>query len=240
MGLGSHNDRGIVVIEPRGELLTAENVREPLSIRDFMDSLRGGGIETGGQRRSDRASGRPSPQRWIGLSLSLNERSRQPTGSATRSTVPRHSDADCRGRFRRCVWCALQRNCNYWRIDAVHHSRRSTVSADRNQSGDARKVPEDEARRLFLRATEIESAQSAGLSLAELREVAVEAGIAPNAFEQAVVELAAVPPIADPGQLTHVGKARSRMLTALLQSAQTIGLVLVTLLVVMIMVDWLG
>jgi uncharacterized protein YaiI (UPF0178 family) len=36
-------DRGILVIDPRGELLTAENVRERLSIRDFMESLRGGG-----------------------------------------------------------------------------------------------------------------------------------------------------------------------------------------------------
>ncbi len=40
--------KGVVVIDPRGELLHAENVRERLSIRDFMDSLRGSGVETGG------------------------------------------------------------------------------------------------------------------------------------------------------------------------------------------------
>jgi uncharacterized protein YaiI (UPF0178 family) len=41
-------EKGVVVIDPRGELLNAENVRERLSIRDFMDSLRGSGVETGG------------------------------------------------------------------------------------------------------------------------------------------------------------------------------------------------
>lgn len=41
-------DKGIVVIDPRGECLTADNVRERLSIRDFMESLRGGGVDTGG------------------------------------------------------------------------------------------------------------------------------------------------------------------------------------------------
>lgn len=41
-------DKGVVVIDPRGELLDAENVRERLSIRDFMESLRGAGAVTGG------------------------------------------------------------------------------------------------------------------------------------------------------------------------------------------------
>jgi uncharacterized protein YaiI (UPF0178 family) len=40
--------RDIVVLDPRGELLDADNVRERLSIRDFMESLRGAGVETGG------------------------------------------------------------------------------------------------------------------------------------------------------------------------------------------------
>jgi uncharacterized protein len=41
-------DKNIVVVDPRGELFTADNVRERLSIRDFMESLRGSGVETGG------------------------------------------------------------------------------------------------------------------------------------------------------------------------------------------------
>ena len=40
--------RGIVVIDPRGELYTAESIGERLSVRNFMDGLRGAGVETGG------------------------------------------------------------------------------------------------------------------------------------------------------------------------------------------------
>jgi uncharacterized protein YaiI (UPF0178 family) len=40
--------RGIVVIDPRGEEYTAESIGERLSVRDFMDALRGSGVETGG------------------------------------------------------------------------------------------------------------------------------------------------------------------------------------------------
>jgi uncharacterized protein len=43
-------DGGVRVLDPRGELYSAENVRERLSIRDFMDSLRGSGVETGGSK----------------------------------------------------------------------------------------------------------------------------------------------------------------------------------------------
>ena len=41
-------EKGVIVIDPRGEVMNAENVRERLSIRDFMESLRGSGVETGG------------------------------------------------------------------------------------------------------------------------------------------------------------------------------------------------
>ncbi|HUF50892.1 MAG TPA: YaiI/YqxD family protein [Longimicrobiales bacterium] len=41
-------EKGVVVLDPRGERYTEENVRERLSVRDFMDSLRGAGVETGG------------------------------------------------------------------------------------------------------------------------------------------------------------------------------------------------
>jgi uncharacterized protein len=40
----------LVVLDPRGERYTEENVRERLSVRDFMESLRGAGVETGGAR----------------------------------------------------------------------------------------------------------------------------------------------------------------------------------------------
>jgi len=35
-------------LNPRGELYTVENVRERLNMRDFMDTLRAGGVQTGG------------------------------------------------------------------------------------------------------------------------------------------------------------------------------------------------
>ncbi|MGH1461319.1 MAG: YaiI/YqxD family protein [Neptuniibacter sp.] len=35
-------------LHPRGELYTKENIRQRLSMRDFMDTLRSSGIDTGG------------------------------------------------------------------------------------------------------------------------------------------------------------------------------------------------
>ena len=40
--------KGVVVIDPRGEEYTAESIGERLSVRNFMDGLRGAGVETGG------------------------------------------------------------------------------------------------------------------------------------------------------------------------------------------------
>ena len=40
--------KGIVVIDPRGEEYTAESIGERLSVRNYMDGLRGAGVETGG------------------------------------------------------------------------------------------------------------------------------------------------------------------------------------------------
>ena len=42
VGKGGH------ALDPRGELYTADNIGARLNIRDFMDSLRTGGVETGG------------------------------------------------------------------------------------------------------------------------------------------------------------------------------------------------
>jgi len=41
-------EKGGHALNPRGELYTAENIKARLNIRDFMDSLRGSGINTGG------------------------------------------------------------------------------------------------------------------------------------------------------------------------------------------------
>lgn len=41
-------DKGVTAIDPRGELYTSENVRQQLSLRDFMTDLRAAGVQTGG------------------------------------------------------------------------------------------------------------------------------------------------------------------------------------------------
>ncbi|MEJ2502342.1 MAG: YaiI/YqxD family protein [Gemmatimonadota bacterium] len=43
-------ENDVRVLDPRGQEYSAANVRERLSIRDFMDSLRGAGVETGGAK----------------------------------------------------------------------------------------------------------------------------------------------------------------------------------------------
>jgi len=41
-------EKGGVSLSPRGELYTVENIRSRLNMRDFMDSLRSSGVDTGG------------------------------------------------------------------------------------------------------------------------------------------------------------------------------------------------
>jgi uncharacterized protein YaiI (UPF0178 family) len=40
--------KGVVVLDPRGDEYTTESIGERLSVRDFMDGLRGAGVDTGG------------------------------------------------------------------------------------------------------------------------------------------------------------------------------------------------
>ena len=40
--------KGALVLDPRGELLDASNIAERLTMRNFMEELRGSGVETGG------------------------------------------------------------------------------------------------------------------------------------------------------------------------------------------------
>ena len=41
-------EKGAVVISPRGERFTPENVRQKLNMRDFMETMRSSGVVTGG------------------------------------------------------------------------------------------------------------------------------------------------------------------------------------------------
>jgi hypothetical protein len=42
IGHGGH------ALNPRGEFYTTENIQERLALRDFLNELRGGGVQTGG------------------------------------------------------------------------------------------------------------------------------------------------------------------------------------------------
>jgi uncharacterized protein len=41
-------EKGLIAIDPRGDLYSAESIRERLSIRDFMADLRAAGVQTSG------------------------------------------------------------------------------------------------------------------------------------------------------------------------------------------------
>ncbi len=41
-------EQGGFALNPRGEMYTSDNIRGALSMRNFMDELRGGGVTTGG------------------------------------------------------------------------------------------------------------------------------------------------------------------------------------------------
>lgn len=41
-------DKGGYALSPRGELFTTENIKARLNIRDFLDTMRASGIDTGG------------------------------------------------------------------------------------------------------------------------------------------------------------------------------------------------
>lgn len=52
-------EKGGLALNPRGELYTADDIESRLSVRDFMDTLRASGIDTGGppaMSQSDRQS----------------------------------------------------------------------------------------------------------------------------------------------------------------------------------------
>lgn len=41
-------DQGALALSPRGELYTASNIKSRLNMRDFMDTMRASGVQTGG------------------------------------------------------------------------------------------------------------------------------------------------------------------------------------------------
>ena len=61
-------DKGALALSPRGELFTRENIRARLNIRDFMDTMRSSGIQTGGPpalNQSDRMAFANQLDKWL-------------------------------------------------------------------------------------------------------------------------------------------------------------------------------
>lgn len=60
--------KGAEALSPRGELFTKHNIKSKLNIRDFMDTLRGSGVQTGGPSsfsQSDRKAFADHLDRWL-------------------------------------------------------------------------------------------------------------------------------------------------------------------------------
>jgi uncharacterized protein YaiI (UPF0178 family) len=49
--------KGAQALSPRGELFTPENIKARLNMRDFMDTLRGSGVTTGGPQALSHGTG---------------------------------------------------------------------------------------------------------------------------------------------------------------------------------------
>jgi uncharacterized protein YaiI (UPF0178 family) len=60
--------KGALALDPRGELLSRETIAQRLSMRNFMDELRGAGVQTGGPatlHARDRQAFANQLDRWI-------------------------------------------------------------------------------------------------------------------------------------------------------------------------------
>ena len=60
--------KGAEAVHPRGDRFTADNIAERLSVRDFMEELRGAGVQTGGPaafHARDRQAFANQLDRWL-------------------------------------------------------------------------------------------------------------------------------------------------------------------------------
>lgn len=60
--------KGAAALHPRGTVFTAENINERLSVRNFMEDLRGAGVQTGGPptfNARDRQAFANQLDRWL-------------------------------------------------------------------------------------------------------------------------------------------------------------------------------
>ena len=60
--------KGALALNPRGEMYTESNIRQRLNMRDFMETLRSSGVQTGGPdalNQKDRQSFANQLDRWL-------------------------------------------------------------------------------------------------------------------------------------------------------------------------------
>ena len=60
--------KGAIALSPRGEMLTESNIRSRLTMRDFLDTMRSSGLDTGGPAalsQNDRKKFADQLDRWL-------------------------------------------------------------------------------------------------------------------------------------------------------------------------------
>jgi len=61
-------DKGALALNPRGEMYTTSNIKQRLNMRDFMETMRSSGIQTGGPdafNQKDRQAFANQLDRWL-------------------------------------------------------------------------------------------------------------------------------------------------------------------------------
>jgi len=61
-------EKNCIALNPRGELYTKSNIKQRLNMRDFMDTLRSSGVQTGGAppiNQSDRQAFANNLDKWL-------------------------------------------------------------------------------------------------------------------------------------------------------------------------------
>ena len=90
------------------------------------------------------------------------------------------------------------------------------------------RLSDDTAEHLLARATQLDSARTSGASIAELRRAAAEAGIAPEAFDQALLEMRGSMPETAESARTH---SRSH---SLMRIAVMVAITLIVFIVLLV------
>ena len=90
-------EKGVITLDPRGEIYTKANIGERLSIRDFMQGLRDTGVETGGPKaygQREKQAFANALDRTLTAELRRQRRSARRTQDSTDTTAGSDSGGD--------------------------------------------------------------------------------------------------------------------------------------------------